>query len=118
MKLKTIAVVLFAVLTFMAQTAMAKGKNVVWEHPATEENINIEGYFVTLLEITRVEFADEETRVAMHVAQRPDNDLQFVKEIHLLADGKRYAVRSCDGIELNKPTFLTNHGQADVVFHF
>lgn len=36
MKLKTIAVVLFAVLTFMAQTAMAKGKNVVWEHPATE----------------------------------------------------------------------------------
>lgn len=90
----------------------------VWEHPAVEENTQIEGFFRSLLEITKVEFDQEETRVYMHLARRPDSWLRFATDTYLLADGKRYAVKGCDGLELGKETFLTNHGKADVVFHF
>ena len=90
----------------------------VWEHPAVEENTQIEGFFRTLLEITKVEFNQEETRVYMHLSQRPDGGLRFATDTYLLADGKRYAVKSCDGLELGKETFLSNHGKTNVVFHF
>ena len=106
------------VLALVAMMGQAKGKTVVWESPAAAENTQIEGFFSTLLEITRVEFADDETRVMMHVAMREDNWVRFASDTYLKADGKRYALKSCDGLELDKEVYLTDHGHADVVFHF
>ncbi|MBQ5460899.1 MAG: hypothetical protein IIT55_03595 [Bacteroidaceae bacterium] len=115
MNKKTIISILLALVAVMGQ---AKGKAVVWESPATAENTEIEGFFSTLLEITRVEFADDETRVMMHVAMREDNWVRFVSDTYLKADGKRYALKSCEGLELDKEVYLTDHGHADVLFHF
>ena len=63
----------------------------VWEYPATEVNTEIEGYFRVLLEITRVEFAKDETRIMMRVSLRPEEWVKFTSDTYLLADGKRYA---------------------------
>ena len=110
--------IITTLLTIIWMTGQAQPKTIVWEHPATEENTEIEGFFSTLLEINRVEFDKDETRVMMHVALRPLKWVRFVSETYLKADGKRYALKSCDGIELDKNVFLTDHGCADVVFHF
>lgn len=90
----------------------------VWEHPAAEKNCLIEGFVGTLAEITRVEFTNEETLVYMHLSRSPESRLRFSQAAYLQADGKRYAVRCCDGLELGKEIFLTDNGKADVVFHF
>ena len=90
----------------------------IWEHPATEVNTEIEGYFRVLLEITRVEFAKDETRIMMRVSLRPEEWVKFTSDTYLLADGKRYALKSCDGMELDKEVHLTDHNQANLVFHF
>ena len=110
--------IIAALLALVALTGQAKEKTIVWEHPATAENTEIEGFFRTLLEITSVEFSKDETRVKMHMALRPEYGLKFVSETYLMADGKRYALKSCEGLELDKEVHLTDHGQADVVFHF
>ena len=111
----TIITALLALVTLMGQ---AKEKNVVWEHPATAENGQIEGFFGTLMDITSVEFGKDETLVKMHLALRPEYWLKFVSDTYLKADGKRYALRRCEGLELDKEVYLTDHGRADVVFHF
>ena len=88
--MKTFFTMLIAVLMLSVQTVSAKEKGVVWERPVvTEKNDNIDGYFNTLLDIKRVEFASDETRVMMHVALRPDNWLQFASATRLECDGKR-----------------------------
>ena len=84
---KTIVAALFVVLTIVAQTATGKGKTAVWDHPATEENNHIEGYFGCLLEITSVEFTNSETRVMMHVSYRSENWVRFASSTYLKADG-------------------------------
>ena len=109
---------IIALLALVAIAGQAKEKTVVWEQPSIEVNTEIEGYFRTLLEITRVEFRKDETCVMMHVASRPDNWVKFASGTHLLADGKTYALKSLDGMELDKETYLTDHGYADIVFHF
>ena len=108
---------IIACLLFIIAGA-AQGKQVVWEQPSTETNTEIEGYFHTLLEITRVELAKDETRLFMHVASRPENWVRFSSGTHLVADGKHYTLKHLDGMELDKETFLTDHGYTDVVFHF
>ncbi len=115
---RTTIVALLTVLMLTAQMAVAREKVVVWEQPATEVNTETEGFFRTLLEITRVEFAKDETRVMMHVANRESNWVKFASTTHLVADGKTYALTSLDGMALDKNTFLRNHGQVDLVFHF
>ena len=54
--------IIVALFAFVA-AGLAQGKTIVWERPSVEVNTEIEGYFRTLLEITRVELAEEETRV-------------------------------------------------------
>ena len=110
---KKLFTILFALTTMCG---FAQGK--VWENPAVDRNSLIEGFVSTLAEITRVEFTKDETRVYMHLSRRPDSWLRFSQGTYLQADGKKYAVRSCDGLELDKETFLTDNGNADVVFHF
>ena len=115
--IQTMRKTIIACLLFIIAGA-AQGKQVVWEQPSTETNTEIEGYFHTLLEITRVELAKDETRLFMHVASRPENWVRFSSGTYLVADGKHYALRSLDGMELDKETFLTDHGYTDVVLHF
>lgn len=106
-------------LAFVACFIALSGQGqVVWEHPSVEENSHIEGYFKTLLQVTKVELTEEETRVSMCVAFRPKFWVRFDKDTYLLADGKRYAVKSCDGLELGKETYLPDSGKMDVTFHF
>lgn len=109
---------LFFTLILALATLCGFAQENVWNHLAAEKNCLIEGFFGTLAEITRVEFSNEETLVYMHLSRRPDSWLRFSQAAYLQADGKRYAVRSCDGLELGKETFLTDNGKADVVFHF
>ncbi|MBO4596509.1 MAG: TlpA family protein disulfide reductase [Bacteroidaceae bacterium] len=117
--MKTFFTMLIAVLMLSVQPVSAKGKVVVWERPVvTEENTQIDGYFNTLLDIKRVEFASDETRVMMHVANRPDSWIQFASATRLEAAGKQYALKKCDGIELDKHIYLKGRGETDVVFHF
>ena len=105
-------------MVLIAICGWAQKKAVVWDTPAVDENEQIEGYFQTLIEVTRVEMDKDETRLFVHLAERDDNSLRFAKDTYLLADGKRYAVKSCDGLTLDEWTSLTNRGRADVVFHF
>ncbi|MBR4130288.1 MAG: TlpA family protein disulfide reductase [Bacteroidaceae bacterium] len=93
-------------------------KDVVWDQPSTEVNREIEGFFSPLLEITRVEFAKDETRVFMHIADRPENWVRISSASYLRADGKQYALKSLDGMQLDQETYLTDHGRVDVVLHF
>lgn len=109
---------IIALLALVSVVSQAKEKIVVWEQPATEVNTEIEGYFSPLLEITRVEFAKDETRVFMHIADRPSNWVKIDSKSFLRADGKQYALKSLEGMELNKETYLTDHGCVDVVLHF
>ena len=115
---KNIFTALLIMLALTAQTAAGKGKTVVWEHPATESNRYIEGYFSILMEINRVEFTESETRVMMHISYREENWLRFASGTYLKAGNRLYALKSCDGIELDKEVHLTDHNRADVVFHF
>ncbi|MBQ6191136.1 MAG: thioredoxin family protein [Bacteroidaceae bacterium] len=110
--------IIIALLALVWVTGQAKEKIIVWDQPSTEVNTEIEGYFRTLLEITRVELTRDETRVTMHVALRPDEWVKFASATHLVADGKTYALRSLDGMEIDKETCLTEHGHADIIFHF
>ena len=107
-----------ALLACISVAGWAKEKIVVWNQPSTEQNSEIEGYFSPLLEITRVEFAKDETRVFMHIADRPSNWVKISSASYLRADGKMYALKSLDGMQLDQETYLTEHGYADVVMHF
>ena len=109
---------IIAMLAFIAAAGLAKEKTVVWEQPSTEVNTMIEGYFTTLLEITRVEFDKNETRVMMHVADRPAHWVKFDSHTYLVANGIEYGLKSLDGMELDKETYFTDCGYADLVFHF
>ena len=111
--LKPLTVVLLACVSV---TGWAK--DVVWNQPSTEVNREIEGYFSPLLEIRCVEFAKDETRVFMHIADRPENWVQISSGSYLRADGKQYALKSLDGMQLNTQTYLTDSGRVDVVLHF
>ncbi len=116
MTTKTKTIVAASLLLFSALAAQAK--TVVWDHPSTEENSEIEGFFSPLLEVTRVEFDKAETRLFLHLANRPESRVKISSASYLLADGKQYAFKSLDGMELDKETYLTDHGVADVVLHF
>ena len=105
-------------LAFICIVGEALGKTVVWQHPATEVNTLIDGYFRTLLEVTRVELAPDETRLWLHVSYRPENWVRFSSESYLLAGGKRYRLKGCEGIELDKETHLTYHKRTEILLRF
>ena len=93
-------------------------KPIVWEQPVAESNQLFNDPFQSRLNIYRVEFADDETRVFMHITFRPHYWVKFVKETYLLADGKKYLVKSCDGLKLDEEHYIPSSGKEDVVFHF
>lgn len=54
----------------------------------------------------------------MHIIFPPHYWVKFVKETYLLADGKKYLVKSCDGLKLDEEHYMPGSGREDVVFHF
>ena len=54
----------------------------------------------------------------MHITFRPHYWVKFVKETYLLADGKKYLVKSCDGLKLDEKHYIPSSGKEDVVLHF
>lgn len=112
---RTFLIALFAIACLSGQ---AKGKVTVWEHPSTEVNTLIDGTYSPLLQITRVEFAADETRLMMHIENGPRGWVKIDPKTHLVADGKEYGLKSLDGMELNKEITLNDTRYLDVVFHF
>ena len=116
--MKRILCVLIAVLCLCTCWAGNGKKPIVWEQPIAESNQLFYDPFQSQLNIYRVEFADDETRVFMHITFRPHYWVKFVKETYLLADGKKYLVKSCDGLKLDEEHYIPSSGKEDVVFHF
>ena len=62
---------------------------------------------------------ETETTVSITVSTRSDyNSFQFASGTYILADGKRYALVSADGIELDKFVKTNADNKRDIVFHF
>ena len=76
MKGKFIITLLFAMLSIIGY---AKDKTVVWNEIAVEANKYIGIGSGSVLDIRRVEFADDETRIMMHVETFPNSWIKFVK---------------------------------------
>ena len=114
--------ILSILLVLMAMAGQAKEKTMVWEQPATEYGTSYgDGFFYLALDVTKVELKADETVVYITARQRsdyPEYSFQFVGDTYLKADGKRYALKSADGIELNKFVQTGKDGRRDMVFHF
>ena len=100
--------------------SQANDKVVVWEKPTTEYgNIYGDGFFNTVIDVNRVELKETETTVSVTVSTRSDyNSFQFASGTSLLANGKRYALMSADGIELDKFVKTNADNKRNIVFHF
>ena len=100
----------------------AKNKEVVWEKPTTEYgNIYGDGFFNTAIDVNRVNLKETETTVSVTISLRSDYDsfkFQFASGTYLLAEGKRYALVSANGIELDKYVKTNADNKRDIVFHF
>ena len=100
----------------------AKNKEFVWEKPTTEYgNVYGDGFFNTAMDVNRVELKETETTVSVTVSLRSDYDsfkFQFASGTYLLAEGKKYALVSADGIELDKFVKTNADNKRDIVFHF
>lgn len=116
--MKRILCVLIAAIWLCTCWAGNGKKTIVWEQPIAESNQLFYDPFQSQLNIYRVEFADDETRVFMHITFPPHYWVKFVKETYLLADGKKYLVKSCDGLKLDEEHYMPSSGKEDVVFHF
>ena len=86
--MKRILCVLIAAIWLCTCWAGNGKKPIVWEQPIAESNQLFYNPFQSQLNIYRVEFADDETRVFMHITFPPHYWIKFVKETYLLADGK------------------------------
>ena len=116
--MKRILCVLIAAIWLCTCWAGNGKKPIVWEQPVAESNQLFYDPFQSQLNIYRVEFADDETRVFMHITFPPHYWVKFVKETYLLADGKKYLVKSSDGLKLDEEHYMPSSGKEDVVFHF
>ena len=100
----------------------AKNKEVVWEKPTTEYgNIYGDGFFNTAIDVNRVNLKETETTVSVTISLRSDYDsfkFKFASGTYLLAEGKRYALVSANGIELDKYVKTNADNKRDIVFHF
>ena len=118
--MKKILLTIVALLCIVG--SQAKNKYVVWEKPTTENgNVYGDGFFNIAIDVNRVEMKETETTVSVTVNLRSDYDsfkFQFASGTYLLADGKRYALVSADGIELDKSVKTNADNKRDIVFHF
>ena len=78
--MKRILCVLIAAIWLGTCWAGNGKKPIVWEKPVAESNQLFNDPRQSQLNIYRVEFADDETRVFMHITFRPHYWVKFVKE--------------------------------------
>ncbi len=111
--------IITALLALATMAGQAREKMQVWEHPTTEYgNVYGDGYFNLAFDVTRVELKEDETVVYATVMLRSDYQFQFVSGTYLKAGYLRYALKSADGIELDKYVHTGRDGRCDIVFHF
>lgn len=117
---KIILTTLLACLAF--GTSLAQ-RTTTWERPATEQGVYGDGYFNPAIDVTKVELKEAETLVYLTLRLRNNYDyaFSFSSKTYLQADGRHYALRTADGIELDKPQRTYNTGlevRRYIVFHF
>lgn len=113
---------IFLFCTFVAITATAKEKTVVWQQPTTEFGTCYgDGFFNLVLDVTKVELKDTETVVYITAQQRsdyPEYSFQFAGDTYLKVGEQRFTIVSADGIELNKFVQTNKDNLREMVFHF
>ena len=109
-------------LTLVALTMQAKGKDIVWEQPTIEYGTSHgDGFFNLSLDVTKVELKADETVVYITVMQRsdyPDYWFRFANDTYLKVGDQRFTVVKADGIELDKQLQTGKDFQTNVAFHF
>ncbi|MCQ2258076.1 MAG: TlpA family protein disulfide reductase [Bacteroidaceae bacterium] len=120
MRKKKFFITLFVML--LCFTTSWAQKPAVWDNPTTEFGTSYgDGFFNTVIDVTRVELKKDETTMAVRVQLRSDYTdpcFMFTKDTYLLADGVRYPVVSADGIEFDKFRQTEADCKLDIVFHF
>ena len=64
------------------------------------------------MDVRKVEMNDSATIVSVDVYQQPKNWISFTSRIHLLADGKKYAIRKVEGAEIDQYFWMPESGEA------
>ncbi len=108
MKILNLRHLLLVLVLTVVSVAHAEDKTVVWNNPTSASQDG--------LSVTRVEFTNAETVLNIHYNGYSD-EILFVPETYLYADGKRYAIRKVDGQELNV-WWDINGEEKDYVFRF
>jgi thiol-disulfide isomerase/thioredoxin len=112
---------LFALLVV---TGWAKENVTVWEQPTTEYGTSYDdGFFILLLDVTKVELKDNETVVYITAWERPDSEqlgqwFQFAGDTYLKVGDQRFTILSTDNVELNKHVYTGKDGKREMAFHF
>lgn len=63
------------------------------------------------MDIRKVEMNDSVTVVSVDVYQRPKFWISFTSKMHLLADGKKYAIQKVEGAELDQKFWMPESGE-------
>ena len=96
---------LFAMLSLLTMAACSpKGQSV--------ENPYFESTQTMSMDVRKVEMKDSATIVSVDVYQQPENWISFTSRIHLLADGKKYAIRKVEGAEIDQYFWMPESGEA------
>ena len=103
MKTKTILTLL---LVAVAISAQAQQKKVIEQPPAMFAN-------TYTVEIAKVTLSDAETILDIDAYFRPGNWIRIASDGYLLADGKKYMIRSGEGIELDSLFWMPKSGEAE-----
>lgn len=90
----------------------------VWNNPVTEQGVYGDGFSKTALDVTKVELKETETLVSLTVTLHHEYQFRFAGTTCLQADGKRYALRTIDGMEPDKLVHTNADDRLEVVFHF
>ena len=70
------------------------------------------------LDIRKVEMNDSATVVSVDTYQQPKFWISFTSKIHLLADGKKYAIKKVEGAELDQYFWMPESGTASFKVFF
>ncbi|MDO4460969.1 MAG: thioredoxin-like domain-containing protein [Bacteroidia bacterium] len=117
------AVIATIVALLSATSISAQKVYEVWDTPATEySNMYGDGFFNIAVDITKVEFSDEETTVYLTALRRSDYGdqfkFQFAPSTYITGGGVRCPIIKAEGIELGKFVTTGKDNRLDMVFHF
>ena len=102
MKTKNLLLAMLCIFSIVACTPREK----------SVEDPYFESTSTTMMDIRKVEMNDSATVVSVDVYQRPKFWIMFGSKIHLLADGKEYAIRKVEGTELDQKFWMPESGEA------